>query len=119
MEAYGGDRGNILVIEFESFEADSLSVMTSINIFLGLSNHEFDVSQVFNSRNNRGVHGADSNAGIGGVINGVSKNVLGKLESWSTSLSTAALAVLKKYFTSCNNELRLLLRGNPQIRWLL
>jgi len=74
------------------------------------------VTQVFNSRNNRGVHAAGSHK-TGGVITGVSKEKLGALDKWAEVMGAQVLGALRTYFKPCNKELAALLGPDEQMSW--
>ena len=48
--------GHLLVLDFERIGGDGARVLEEVTAFLGLPPHAYDVGQVFNTRENRGVH---------------------------------------------------------------
>jgi len=113
--AFGKGRGNFFVVDFDELEANAPQVMTSLSSWLQLSPYAFTAEEVYNSRNNRGVH---SSAGVtGGKISGMAKDALGTLDQWSTNLPPEVVEVLSRYYAQPNRELRDLLGDARTMAW--
>ena len=119
MEAYGGARGNLLVVDFADLDRDAAATVGRVATWLGLAPHAFTAGEVFNSRKNRGVHAASpgAKAKTGGVISGVAKQQLGELGSWHAELSPGAVGLLREYYRRPNAELRALLGPERAMEW--
>jgi len=113
--AFGKGRGNFFVVDFDELEANAPQVMTSVAAWLKLSPFAFTAEEVYNSRNNRGVH---SSAGVtGGKITGIAKDDLGTLDQWATNLPHEVVKVLSNYYAQPNRELRDLLGDERTMAW--
>jgi hypothetical protein len=103
-------------VDYHYFSSETSSVMDGVNNFLGIHGFEYSTEFVFNSRNNRGVHGQGSNFAVGGTINGKSKLEIGVLDQWTDGMESDLSFVFLRYYTHCNRELHDLL-GDSTPTW--
>jgi rRNA maturation protein Nop10 len=106
INSYGGEAGNLLIIDFNEFESDGQKVMNDIAKFLYIEPLEFKVGSVFNSRENRGVHAKSHSTG--GAISAISKSEV-SLESWTNELPEATYNALFAYYEEPNRQLKKML----------
>jgi len=110
---FGGARHNLFIMDFAALESSAegaAGAMAELAHFLGLKPFAFTTGEVYNSRENRGVH---TKKGLtGGVISGVPKEQLGgKLGSWTKLLPPDSVAALQGYYRRPVKELVELLRA--------
>ena len=113
MANFGGARHNLFIMDFAALESSAegaAGAMAELAHFLGLKPFAFTTGEVYNSRENRGVH---TKKGLtGGVISGVPKEQLGgKLGSWTKLLPPDSVAALQGYYRRPVKELVELLRA--------
>jgi hypothetical protein len=113
--AFGSGRGNLFVVDFDELEASAPQVMATVATWLGLAPFAFTAQEVYNSRQNRGVHSTEGKTG--GKISGVAKADLGALALWSAGLPPDVAATLTAYFAKPNAELRALLGPTRAMAW--
>ena len=113
----------IFVSDFSALQDDPSAVMETIARFLSLRNFKFDTRDVFNTRENRGVHGSadqdECKARVGGCISAVEKSKVG-LASWAKKvLKSSSYDALIEYYTEPNKQLSALLakHGFPAMSW--
>mmetsp|Transcript_22175 Transcript_22175/g.28933 ORF Transcript_22175/g.28933 Transcript_22175/m.28933 type:complete len:331 (+) Transcript_22175:197-1189(+) len=112
VHSYGGPSKNLLIIDFNIFESNSNLIMNDISKFLNIKSKQYKVGEIYNSRDNRGVHKTPSSSShkvkTGGYINGLSKDKL-DLNSWTNILPKTTYDLLANYYKIPNIELKQLL----------
>lgn len=98
---------NFLVVDYEDLSNDAATVLDGAARFLGLRPFGFDVSLVYNTRHNRGVHEPGTSKTIGGEMRPAKRR---RIEPWRASPAT--LDVLEVYYRTPNRDLVALLTAN-------
>ena len=116
----------LMIGDFAILNSNPTGMMENITAFLGLSTFKFGVQQIFNTRQNRGVHFESSHVGerscsgkVGGCIHPLNRENFHE-ESWAyTTLTPEIRQALRDFYNIPNSELqKLLVRfGHPQMTW--